>query len=94
MITKEEIQKLADLARISLTEDEKESLRKDIDGMLDYVGQIKKAKVEDKKVWESANWNVMREDVPTRTPGEYSEALVNAAPKRERGYIKVKKILQ
>lgn len=94
MITREEIQKLADLARILLTESEKESLRKDIDGILEYVGQIKKAKVEDKKIWESAVWNVMREDAPTNERGGYTEALVGAAPNHERKYVKVKKILQ
>jgi aspartyl-tRNA(Asn)/glutamyl-tRNA(Gln) amidotransferase subunit C len=93
MITKEEIQKLADLARLSLTEGEKESLRKDIDSILEYVGQIKEAGGETAEPWEPAIRNVMREDVPTGKRGEYTEALVSAAPKHERGHIKVKKIL-
>lgn len=84
---------MADLARISLGEDEKESLRKDIDGILEYVGQIKEASISSVESWEPAVHNVMREDIPTRVPGEYTEALVSAAPKHEKGYIKVKKIL-
>lgn len=93
MITKEEIQKLADLARISLSENEKESLRKDIDGILDYVGQIKEISAEVGEAWEPAVRNVMREDVVTNKPGEYKKSLVEAAPSYENGYIKVKKIL-
>lgn len=93
MITKEEIQKLADLARIFLPESEKESLRKDIDGILEYVGQIKEASSVEGEPWELAVKNVMREDIPTHKKGEYTDALVNAAPKREKGYVKVKKIL-
>ena len=93
MITKEEIQKLADLARISLSDSEKELLRKDIDGILDYVGQIKKAEVEAKEAWEPAERNVMREDVVTTVSGEYKKSLIEAAPSHENGYVKVKKIL-
>lgn len=93
MITKEEIQKLADLSRISLSDAEKESLRKDIDGILEYVGQIKEAGVKGGEVWEPAERNVMREDVPTNEAGKYTEALVKAAPKSEGSYVKVKKIL-
>ncbi|HEY9584048.1 MAG TPA: Asp-tRNA(Asn)/Glu-tRNA(Gln) amidotransferase subunit GatC [Candidatus Paceibacterota bacterium] len=93
MITKEEIQKLADLARISLSDNEKESLRKDIDGILEYVGQIKQVKVPVGEVWEPAERNVMREDVVTTESGSYKESLIDAAPQHERGLIKVKKIL-
>jgi len=93
VITKDEIQKLADLARISLAEGEKESLRKDIDEILEYVGQIKEASSGVGESWEPAARNVMREDMPTNESGQYTEALVNAAPKQEKGYVKVKKIL-
>ncbi len=93
MITKEEIEKLADLARISLSESEKESLRKDIDGILEYVGEIKKAGDSTSEPWEPAVQNVMREDLPTTKSGEYTEALVSSAPKYDKGYVKVKKIL-
>lgn len=93
MITKEEIEKLADLARISLSDSEKESLRKDIDGILEYVGEIKKAENSESEPWEPAVQNVMREDLPTTKSGEYTEVLVNSAPKHQGDYVKVKKIL-
>lgn len=93
MITKEEIEKLANLARISLSEDEKASLRKDIDGILEYVGQIKETSLVAGEFWEPAVRNVMREDVVINKPGLNTEVLVNSAPKHENGYVKVKKIL-
>jgi Asp-tRNA(Asn)/Glu-tRNA(Gln) amidotransferase C subunit len=40
MISKEEIQNLAGLARLELTEEETAGLQKDISNILDYVGQL------------------------------------------------------
>lgn len=40
MISKEEIKKLADLARIDVSDEEIESLRSEMDSILDYVGQV------------------------------------------------------
>lgn len=92
MITKEQIQKLADMARISISEGEKESLRKDIDSILEYVGQIKEESYAVGELWEPAVRNIMREDVLLCQPGEYTDTLVKVAPKSEKGYVKVKKI--
>jgi aspartyl-tRNA(Asn)/glutamyl-tRNA(Gln) amidotransferase subunit C len=39
-ITKEEIQKLASLSRLKLTEEETEQYAKDLNGILKYVDQI------------------------------------------------------
>ncbi len=44
MISKEEIQNLAELARLKLTEEETASLQKDISNILDYVGQLSASK--------------------------------------------------
>ena len=41
MISKEEIKKLADLARIDIKDEEIEGLRGEMDAILDYVGQVK-----------------------------------------------------
>ena len=40
MISKEEIQNLAELARLQLTEEEITGLQKDISNILEYVGQL------------------------------------------------------
>ena len=41
MIFKEEINKLADLARIEIKEEEQEKLASEMEAVLDYIGQIK-----------------------------------------------------
>ncbi len=40
MITKENLQKLADLSRLNLSDDELEGFESDLSALLDYVGQL------------------------------------------------------
>ena len=95
MITIEEIEKLALLSRISLSPEEKEQMRGEVDAILGYVATIQKVSAETTGRASSivAQKNVMREDTSPHETGLYTEALVGAAPQREGDYIKVKKIL-
>lgn len=92
---KEDIEHLAGLARIALSDTEKESLAHDITNILGYVSEIKDITAEtaeEKKVGELHN--VMREDTDPHEPGFYTEDLLKAAPERHGQYVKVKKILE
>ncbi len=95
MITTEEIEKLAMLARLALSKEETERMRKEFDSILGYVASIQKvaANVGEHSRSIVATVNVMREDRNPHESGIYTEALVGAAPRREGDYIKVKKIL-
>ncbi len=96
MISKEEIEKLAELSRIELREGEVEALQKDISSILDYVGQI--SALEGNVATDvPLNHNVMREDVPYTSTSPLltsREALVKAFPRQENGYNVVRKIIQ
>lgn len=92
MVTKEEVKNLANLARIKITEEEAENLAVELHSILDYVGQIQKAGGED-VVNKPLLKNVLREDVPLNKDSEYTEDILNNAPKREGKYLAVKKIL-
>ena len=96
MISLEEIQNLARLARLSLTPQEEENLQKDISNILDYVGQVSAVPMPQKKEDAGLVHNVMREDEPRDggTLAGREEALVRAFPKSERGYNVVRKIIQ
>ena len=66
MITTEDIQKLAELSRINIAPEEQESLRLQIDSILGYIDQIKKASLVSGEVSKSTLAaddirNVMRE---------------------------------
>ncbi len=94
MITVKEIEKLAQLARIKLGDDEKKSLTKEIDSILAYVDQIKKATVDvDYTPIPGAVHNVFRSDVARTVSVEGREALLNEAPDREGEFVAVKKII-
>lgn len=94
MITKDDINKIANLARIGITDEENEALLKDISNILKYIDQIKNAKIDlraESRV--GAVKNVFREDVAKNFTGANTETLLNEAPEREGDSLKVKKIL-
>ena len=94
-IQKEDIQHLANLARISLTEREIETLSLECSSILEYVAQLEEIAVDvPKEKTVGVHYNVLREDGDPHEPGIYSEKLLAAAPKREKDHISVKKILK
>lgn len=96
-ITQADIQKLASLSRMKLTEEEQAQFTKEIDSILGYVEQIKEVSSDvshaDKKPIDIAHRNLMREDVADTDLNPDSSVLVHSAPAHEDGFIKVKKIL-
>lgn len=93
-ISKEDVEKLAQLARIDLPEAEKESLTKDLDNIIKFVDELKGANVSlDDHTTVGTPHNVLRDDTNAHETGMYTEALLNNAPAREGDYVKVKNIL-
>ncbi|MBX2866622.1 Asp-tRNA(Asn)/Glu-tRNA(Gln) amidotransferase subunit GatC [Candidatus Kaiserbacteria bacterium] len=90
---REDIEHLATLARIDLKDEEVASLTDSITSILGYVSDVNAITTEEKPKEVGALYNVMREDEETHEPGQYTEAILNEAPKREGQYIQVKKIL-
>lgn len=95
MITNETIAHLAHLARIKVTDQEKESLKEDLEKILAYVEEV--GQVETDSVRSSATQavqpNIVRDDVITAPVGHYTKDLIDAAPKHKDNYITVKKII-
>jgi aspartyl-tRNA(Asn)/glutamyl-tRNA(Gln) amidotransferase subunit C len=86
MSGKVDIDKLALLARIKLTEKEKEKFQKEFEAILDYVSQLEKAetgKISDKDIiLETGAKNITREDENPLKPAVGGD------------YVKVKHILK
>ncbi len=94
MITPKELEHLANLARIKLTEADKQSLTREFDSILNYVDQLKKVEVSlETEGRVGAVKNVVRDDVPQDSTNEERERLLKEAPDREGDFIAVKKIL-
>jgi aspartyl-tRNA(Asn)/glutamyl-tRNA(Gln) amidotransferase subunit C len=102
MISKEQVEHIAKLARIELTEEEKEKFTRELSSILDYVKQLKK--VDTKKV-ESIKQvtgleNIIRGDtrmmmrIKSELDANIRDKLLKQAPSRKGDYIKVPKILE
>lgn len=86
-----DVEALAELAKLEMSNEEKEAIVKDMDGILAYVNVIEKVEVEDIKPSQDV-YNVWRED--NIVPREFSkELIVEQFPDKQDGFLKVKKIL-
>lgn len=92
-MTKEEILHLGTLSRLALTSEEAEAFKTEIDAVLAYVSTVTAIAGGADTKTVGVRYNVMREDVITNAPGQYTEVLLNAAPVREGHYVAVKKII-
>lgn len=88
MISNTDVEKLAKLARIAITEEEKAQFGKEIESILGYVSDIQKVAKEGERTLTIKN--VMREDEPVNTD---PKNLIDSAPHSEGDFITVKKIL-
>ena len=93
MVSPENIDKLAELARIAIKEEEKASLAKDIDSILAYVSELQNVEIKKGKKDMPELVNVMREDINSHEAGIYTKDLLEAAPSKRGEYFSVKKIL-
>jgi aspartyl-tRNA(Asn)/glutamyl-tRNA(Gln) amidotransferase subunit C len=93
MLKEDVVEKVAQLARLKLTEEEKETIGKQLMSILEFVNQLNEVSTEGVgAVWDGQEGTPLREDVPKR---EFSQekALANA-PEREDGFFVVPKILE
>jgi|GEM_PF-1045227 len=105
MISKEEVEQLAALARLEVTPAEVEGLQKDISNILGYVGQVAAVSLQGNALTPGLSkasslmqpYNVLRPDVPRAVgdtmAGKEAE-LVAAFPKHEGMFNIVRKIIQ
>ena len=115
MISKQEVEHIAKLARLQLTKKETEKMQKDMSAILDYFNVLKQAPVPqthadraqtnaDKNGVSAGQRQVRasqrflqskngRKDVAVQKPASLANNLVQAAPDKKDGYVKVKAIL-
>jgi len=93
MTTKEDVQKLAALARIRLADADLEAFTKEFDSILAYVGQLDALQIGKEVQDVPPLHNVMREDGEPHAAGAFTESLASQFPAREGDYLKVKQII-
>ena len=87
------MENLAKLCRIKMSVDEQKELLGEMSAVLDFVKQIQEVETTGRKPIAEELKNVMREDENPRESGFYTKDILAEAPRTEKGYIKVKKIL-
>lgn len=91
IISDETIEYVGILAKLSLSDEEKENAKKDMGAMLDYIDKLSEldtSKVEPMShVFDASN--VFREDVVTN--GDLSEQMLKNAPEEKNGMYLVPK---
>ena len=93
MATKEDVKKLAALARIEVAEEELEKFTNEFDAILAYVGQLEKLDLPEGGAEKPTLRNVMREDGEPTPAGTYTDKLVEQFPTSEDDALVVKQII-
>ncbi len=95
MISKQEVQHIAKLARLGLSQKEIKKFEKELSSILDYAKKIKKIDVSKVRATTHPFFleNVTREDRVKKQKPTLANKLVEATPEKKGRYVKVKSVL-
>jgi aspartyl/glutamyl-tRNA(Asn/Gln) amidotransferase C subunit len=94
MATKDDVRKLAELARLSIADEELERFAKEFDSILAYIGKIESLNVSAHSGGGNPPLrNVFREDGEPHEKGTYTKKLVEQFPQKDGNYLSVKQII-
>jgi aspartyl-tRNA(Asn)/glutamyl-tRNA(Gln) amidotransferase subunit C len=93
-LTREEVQRIAVLARLRLTPGEETELTEQLDGILAYMEKLNELDTSKVEPFSHAvdAVNVLREDKVTNIPD--ADAVLANAPDRDNTFFKVPKIIE
>lgn len=98
MLTKKEVEKIAELARLGISEKEKEKFAEDLSLVLGYVNKLSEVNVEKVEPMTGGTnlESVVRKDDDSKdiADDKMKAGILNAAPDKENGYFKVPSILK
>jgi aspartyl-tRNA(Asn)/glutamyl-tRNA(Gln) amidotransferase subunit C len=99
MLTDKEVQHIANLARIQLTEHEQEKFKKDLSSVLEYIDTLQKVDTKSiEPLYQVTGLeNAVRTDEPRNSfpmSERLNELLIGQAPMKEERFLKVKSVLK
>lgn len=96
LMKREDIEHLALLARIKLTEEEKESMGEELSSIVSYVSTVSDIVSDDTSATPEVGprYNVFRKDEITNQADEYTEDILAEMPATDGRFLQVKKILK
>ncbi len=96
-ITEKEVEHIAELARIKLTEKEKDKITKELGAILGYIDKLKEVNTEGVEpiAHITGLTDVFRKDDSPREPDpENIKHLMEQAPSEKSGYVRVKNVFE
>jgi aspartyl-tRNA(Asn)/glutamyl-tRNA(Gln) amidotransferase subunit C len=98
MLTKKEVEKIAELARLGLKEEEKEKFAEDLSSVIGYVQKLSEVNIEKVEPMTGGTnlESVTRKDDETKNIADLKmrEEILTATPDRQDDYFKVPSILE
>jgi len=90
-LKKEEVEKIASLARIDLTEEEKKKFQKELSSILDYVDKLNEVDTEGVEPTYQVTGlrNVWREDEVFDCDSKVREGILKNMPDKKDNYLRV-----
>ena len=92
---KEDVEHLANLARIRLSDEEKNKLPEELSSIVSYVSVVNDIAADDadSEPKVGARFNVFRKDEITNQPDQFTKDIISEMPTSDGRFLSVKKIL-
>lgn len=96
MLSKEETEHIAKLARLGLSGAEIERYQKDLSSILDYIEKLKEVDIEGTRPFTHPVEisNITRADIAQLQQPELAKKLIELMPDQKDGYLKVKSVFE
>ena len=93
IIDKSTVENISQLARLELSEEQKEKMQGDLNSVLEWMDKLNEINTDDVEplIHMSLETNVLRQDNPKQDIS-HEEALTNA-PKKDSNYFRVPKVI-
>ena len=93
-IDKDTVKRVARLARLAVTEDEADSLKGELNSILDWVELLQEVDVEGVAPMTAVVTQDMKKRKDSITDGDYASLVVSNAPQSEDNYFMVPKVIE
>jgi len=95
-LTETEVERIASLARLGISKEEKEKFCRELSAILEYIDELNRVNTEGILPMAGGTElsNIMREDEPRKIDLIGGSALVGQAPESKDGFVKVPRILE
>jgi aspartyl-tRNA(Asn)/glutamyl-tRNA(Gln) amidotransferase subunit C len=91
-MNRDDVKNLAELARLSISDEQADDYLKDFQSILGYIDTLNTVEVSEADD-QHVLTNIVREDDDAYEAGEFTSDILDNAPHHEDGYLKVNKIL-